>query len=381
MIYTIIRKEIQVLLKEKGTFFWLFVLPILFILMFASIFGNMASTFTINYYDADQTASSKALLSLLKEIPGFELNNDSTSPLETQIQKIKDGKTSSLIVIPKGYGTLQDDKKQTQLQLYRDATADTEVAPILAVLRNISSEFQDYKMKAILLEAGKSEAEISEMMLPPLTIAEIKENAAKNDAITQYVPGYTTMFVFFIIITMVRNFIKDKESGMLARLRSTPMKPYQYLIGMWVPNILVVIIQCTVLLTFGKLVYNLNLGDLLAIATIIIGLAICATGIGLALSMLVRSENQGTAFTQIITLGGAIIGGLWFPFDFMPKFAQTVGKLSPQYWAQHGFQDVMVRGAHLSDIVMTLGVLLAYGVIGLLIASLRFKRFLHASMS
>jgi ABC-2 type transport system permease protein len=185
MIYTIIRKEIQVLLKEKGTFFWLFVLPILFILMFASIFGNMASTFTINYYDADQTASSKALLSLIKEIPGFELNNDSTSPLETQIQKIKDGKTSSLIVIPKGYGTLQDDKKQTQLQLYRDATADTEAAPILAVLRNISSEFQDYKMKAILLEAGKSEAEISEMMLPPLTIAEIKENAAKNDAITQ----------------------------------------------------------------------------------------------------------------------------------------------------------------------------------------------------
>lgn len=56
--------------------------------------------------------------------------------------------------------------------------------------------------------------------------------------------------------------------------------------------------------------------------------------IGLALSMLVRSENQGTAFTQIIALGGAIIGGLWFPFEFMPKLAQTVGKLSPQYWAQ-----------------------------------------------
>jgi len=158
-------------------------------------------------------------------------------------------------------------------------------------------------------------------------------------------------------------------------------KPYQYLIGMWVPNILVVIIQCTVLLAFGKLVYNLNLGDLLAIAAIIIGLAICATGIGLALSMLVRSENQGTAFTQIITLGGAVIGGLWFPFDFMPKLAQTAGKLSPQYWAQHGFQDVMVRGAHLSDIGMTLIVLFTYGIIGLLIACLRFKRFLYASMS
>jgi ABC-2 type transport system permease protein len=379
MIKTIVRKEIQVLLKEKGTFFWLFLLPILFILMFASIFSNAASSITVNYYDADQTAQSKDLVGILKKIPGFELKTDSSLPIEEQIQKIKDGKTSSLLVIPSGYGALQADKKQVQLQLYRDATADTEVAPILAVLHNVSSEFREGKLLGSLLAAGKNEAQITEMLLPPVTITEIKENATKMDAITQYVPGYTTMFVFFIIITMVRNFIKDKDSGMLARLRSTPMKPYHYLVGMWVPNILVVMIQCTVLLTFGKLVYNLHLGDISAIAAIVIGLAICSTGFGLALSMLVRSENQGTAFTQIITMGGAIIGGLWFPYDFMPAFAQAAGKFSPQYWAQHGFQDVMVRGAHISDIWMTLVVLLSFGVVGLLVASLRFKRFLHSA--
>jgi ABC-2 type transport system permease protein len=379
MIKTIVRKEIQVLLKEKGTFFWLFLLPILFILMFASIFSNAASSIPVNYYDTDQTAQSKDLIGILQKIPGFELKTDSSLPIEEQIQKIKDGKTSSLLIIPSGYGALQADKKQVQLQLYRDATADTEVAPILAVLHNVSSEFREGKLHGSLIASGKNEAEITEMLLPPVTITEIKENATKMDAITQYVPGYTTMFVFFIIITMVRNFLKDKDSGMLARLRSTPMKPYHYLVGMWVPNILVVMIQCTVLLTFGKLVYNLHLGDMLAIAAIVIGLAVCSTGIGLALSMLVRSENQGTAFTQIITMGGAIIGGLWFPYDFMPAFAQAAGKFSPQYWAQHGFQDVMVRGAHISDIWMTFVVLLSFGAVGLLVASLRFKRFLHSA--
>jgi ABC-2 type transport system permease protein len=379
MIYNIIRKEIQVLLKDKGTFFWLFLLPILFILMFASIFGNSFNSITVNYYDADQTAPSKALLATLKNIPGFELKTDASIPLEEQIQKIKDGKSTSLLVIPSGYGALQAEHKQTQLQLYRDSTADTAVAPILSVLRNVSSEFREGKLKASLIASGNNETEVSELLLPPLTISEIKENAAKMDSITQYVPGYTTMFVFFIIITMVRSFIKDKDSGMLARLRSTPMKPYQYLIGMWVPNILVVTIQSTVLLSFGRIVYNLHLGDLFAISAIVLGLAICSTGIGLALSMLVRSENQGTAFTQIITMGGAIIGGLWFPYEFMPAFAQAAGKFSPQYWAQRGFQDVMVRGAHLSDIWMTLVVLLTFGAVGLLIASLRFKRFLHSA--
>jgi ABC-2 type transport system permease protein len=381
MIYTIIRKEIQVLLKEKGTFFWLFLLPILFILMFASIFGNSFNSITVNYYDADQSAQSEALLVTLKSIPGFELKTDKNIPVAQQIQKIKDGKSTSLLVIPHGFGALQADQKQAQLQLYRDSTADTAVAPILSVLRNVSSEFREGKLKAILIANGMTESAISAILLPPLAISEIKENAAQMDSITQYVPGYTTMFVFFIIISMVRSFIKDKDSGMLARLRSTPMKPYQYLIGMWVPHILVVTIQSTVLLSFGRIVYNLHLGDLWAISAIIIGLAICSTGLGLALSMLVRSENQGTAFTQIITMGGAIIGGLWFPYEFMPAFAQAAGKFSPQYWAQRGFQDVMVRGAHLSDIWMTLLVLLLFGAGGLLVASLRFKRFLHSSAS
>jgi ABC-2 type transport system permease protein len=379
MIKSIIRKELQVLVKEKGTFFWLFLLPILFIMMFASIFGNMSSKLTIQYYDADHTAESTAYVNVLKKIQGIELKTDTETSIEVQIQQIKDGKNTSLLVIPKGYSDLQKNNQQAVLQFYRDSTADTAVAPILAVLSNVSNGFRENKLQSGLLAAGKNQSEVTQLLLPPLTVKQNMENAAKTDAVTQYVPGYTVMFVFFILITMVRTFIKDKESGMLARLRSTPLKPYQYLIGMWIPNILVVVIQCATLLTFGKVVYNLQLGDMSAIAAIVIGLAICATGIGLALSMLVKSENQGTAFTQIITMGGAVVGGLWFPYEMMPAFAQAIGKLSPQHWAQKGFQDVMVRSAHISDIWLTLAVLVAYGVIGLLIASLRFKSFLHSS--
>lgn len=40
MITSFTRKEIQLLLKEKGTFFWLILMPIIFIVVFASVFGN-----------------------------------------------------------------------------------------------------------------------------------------------------------------------------------------------------------------------------------------------------------------------------------------------------------------------------------------------------
>ncbi|MNI93797.1 ABC-2 family transporter protein [compost metagenome] len=72
------------------------------------------------------------------------------------------------------------------------------------------------------------------------------------------------------------------------------------------------------------------------------------------------------------------MAGLWFPFEIMPDFAQTVGKFSPQYWAQHGFQDIMIRGMHTADVWMSIVVLLTYGAVGLLVASLRYKGFLRS---
>lgn len=377
MILNIIRKEIQLLLREKGTFFWLIILPIIFIVMFASIFGNQKDTLTIRYYDADKSESSQQFITGLKAMKGFDLVTDTETPIADQIENIKQGKSTSLLVIPQGFGqTMQAGTKPADLEFYRDAAADTAVAPVITALQNVAYGYREVKLQNVLQASGKSEEEVKATLAAPFDIQDKKESSSSVNAISQYVPGYTVMFVFFILITMVRRFIKDKESGMVARLRSTAMKPIHYLIGMWIPNLLVVLIQCAVLLLFGNIVYDMSFGDPLAIALIVICLSICATGIGLVLSMLARSENQGVGVTQIVTMGGAVLGGLWFPYDFMPKFAQVIGNFTPQHWAQQAFQDVLVRGQHIADIWLALVILLAIGAAGVLIAMTRFKRFM-----
>ncbi len=249
------------------------------------------------------------------------------------------------------------------------------MAPIVAMLNSVAAQYKEGNLRAILKSLGNNDQEIAGMMQPPLQVKDIRENAVKLSTVTQVVPGYTVMFVFFIMITMVRNFMRDRDSGMVSRLRGTPMKSHHYLIGMWVPNILVVIVQCTVLLLFGKLVYGLNLGDVAAVALIILSLAVCCTGIGLMLAMLVGGENQGIAFVQIITMGGAITGGLWFPYDFLPKAVQAVGRFTPQYWAQNGLQDIMIRGGHIGSVWINALILIAIGLAGFAVARLRFNQF------
>ena len=375
---TILRKEIQTILKEKGTFIWLIAMPIVFIVLFASILGSASnSTLTIHYLDQDNTASSRAFIQNIDGIKGFAAKTDTETSVEDQIQKVKDGKLSCLIVIPKGFeDAVHAGTQQTNLEFYRTSVTDQVVESSKAILQNIANQYRENKLKIALTELTNSGSKVEQLMAAPVNLKEVSEDAANYNMITQVVPGYTVMFVFFIMITMTRNFIKEKESGMLSRLRSTPMKPMDYLAGMWASNVIIVLVQCTILLGFGHMVYNLNLGDMSAVIALVISLAICVTGIGLALSFLVSSENQGVAYTQIITMGGAILGGLWFPFELLPSFAQTVGHCIPQYWAQHGLLDIMLRNAHIGDLWQNIAVLLAFGAVGLTVALLRFKRFI-----
>ncbi len=374
---TILRKELQILLKERGTFFWLILLPLFFIILFASIFGNMGSSvLNINYIDLDHSSGSKAFIADINRSKAFKAVTDTEKTLGEQKKKVRDGKLSSLLIIPKGYEANRASNRQTKIELYRTSVSDETVESAKAFLQNLVNGYREGQIRSDFSAKGLSKIEIDEILTPPIAIVEKSAGSTAINAVTQYVPGYTVMFVFFIIISMIRAFLKERDSGMLARLRSTPMKPLEYLIGMWLSYILAVLIQCAVLLGFGRFVYNMSMGDLSAIIPVVLSLAICVTGIGLALSFFVGSENQGVAFTQLIAMGGAVVSGLWFPFDYLPAFAQNIGHFMPQYWAQKALIDIMVRGAHLDNVLPNIAVLLVYGALGVFVASLRFKRYI-----
>src|SRR5690625_3710799 len=163
--------------------------------------------------------------------------------------------------------------------------------------------------------------------------------SVRDQVISSIIPGYIVMFIFFIMITMVETFIKDLNSGMTARLASTPLSPYLYLLGKWIPYIYIVLTQIIVLFAFGKLVYNIPLGQPLLLLALSLSLTFTVTGLGLALALLVKTFNMGLAITQVFALGGAILSGLWMPIDMMPNFIQGISRFLPQYWAHQVLQD------------------------------------------
>ncbi|MEN2467695.1 ABC transporter permease [Ornithinibacillus sp. FSL M8-0202] len=198
------------------------------------------------------------------------------------------------------------------------------------------------------------------------------EEVESKQVIISIVPGYTVMFVFFIMISMTESFIKDRNMGMIARISSTPLSPYLYLLGKWIPYMYIVSIQIAILLLFGKLVYDVPLEQPVQLSILAIALTFMVTGLGLLLAVVVKTNNMGIALTQVIALGGALLGGLWVPVDMMPDFLQILSRFLPQYWAHQAFQDAMTGTLQIGEFIQASLILVGVGIVGFVIAILCF---------
>lgn len=202
------------------------------------------------------------------------------------------------------------------------------------------------------------------------------DETVQKEVITSIVPGYVVMFVFFIMISMVSTFIKDRDHGIVARLASTSLPPFLYLFGKWIPYMYVVLIQIFILILFGKLVYNIPLGQPLLLVALSILLTYTVTGLGLALSLFSKTENMGLAITQVVSLGGAMLAGLWIPYDMLPNILQMISKFLPQYWAHQAFQEAMTGTLAYIDFFQVIGILFGFGCAGFILALLQYPKFL-----
>ena len=62
-----------------------------------------------------------------------------------------------------------------------------------------------------------------------------------------------------------------------------------------------------------------------------------------------------------------------FPRSIMPEAMQTIGFIAPQSWALTAYQDVLVRGFGIADILQETLILAAYGAVFLTISIFRFR--------
>jgi len=188
------------------------------------------------------------------------------------------------------------------------------------------------------------------------------------------VPGYTITFMFFIAASIATSVLAERDGGTLRRVLCAPVRHGDVLVSKVVPYYVINLLQAGLIFGLARLVFGMSLGDQpWVLAVISAALALAATGTGLILASLVRTQGQVNGVVPLVSLTMAALGGCLVPLQLMPRTMQTLSLFTPHGWALRAYQDVLVRGYGLQEVTTAVAVLAAFGVAAVAIGIRLFR--------
>ncbi len=179
----------------------------------------------------------------------------------------------------------------------------------------------------------------------PLPASESPQAVAQNRADVIYqalIPQFTVAFVFFLLTVMARSFLYEKQQGTLRRLRLAPVRPTSLLIGKTIPFFVISVLQTALLFLAGRLLFDMTWGPKpWALILVILCTSMAATGLGLLVATIVRTDSQVSWVGNAIVLTTAGISGCFMPREWMPPLMQEISKVTPHAWALMGFSQLL----------------------------------------
>ncbi len=179
----------------------------------------------------------------------------------------------------------------------------------------------------------------------------------------------STAFAGLAISMVIR-----RESGVLKRIRSTPLPAGAYLAAVLASTFVTFLIEAVLLIVLGRLLFSVHLPTrpFSLLVVLLIGAASFAA-LGLGLTSLVRTAEGSSAVVNAVYLPMAIISGTFFTPKEYPGFLRAIADILPLTYFTKITRDVMVRHHHLWSEMGSVAIVLVWGAIGLAAAIRGFR--------
>ena len=402
-------KDILILLKDRGQIITLFVLPIIFVIalsaaMSASTSGQPSINVPVVNLDAGGEVSN-ALIELLNSGRGLKTEDYDEALVETALQEKK---INLALYIPAGFTADIQAGQVSQLRLVRGPGAsDSEIATVRLVVEGVAADLSlQTQLLAGLSQMGamsadapaeaqaftteriqtQAKSQYERAKTDPLLAVETKAPDAitrgreKFDPSSFSMAGFAILFAFLGAQMTASSIYEEKKLGTFRRLQASPLSRSEVLIGKMVPNFVVALLQVALVFAFGMLLLpvmklgNPSLGrDPLALVLVTVMVALCSTGLGVLIAALARTESQVGGITSVVLWLAGMVGGAFIPAFLLGSFLNTIGKVVPHYWALQAYNDLMVRGQGLVDLLPELGILAGFTALFFAVGLLKFR--------
>jgi ABC-type multidrug transport system permease subunit len=205
------------------------------------------------------------------------------------------------------------------------------------------------------------------------TVVEPSDDVPDNAGFAQSVPGMGTMYVMFTVLAGANLLLQERKTWTLQRLVTMPISRMQLFAGKMLGRFSMGMIQYFVAFAFG-LSLGVDFGNSpLGVFLLMGSFALCMAAITMLLATLVETEQQAAGIATFFVLTTAPLGGAWWPLEIVPDFMQTLALFTPIGWAMRGFNELAFYGGTLTDILPSVGVLLAATAVIFSVSVMRYE--------
>jgi ABC-2 type transport system permease protein len=165
-----------------------------------------------------------------------------------------------------------------------------------------------------------------------------------------------------------------RESGILKRLRSTPLPPATYVVALLASTLIVFALQTIALFLLGRALYGTPFPSAVGslVATVVIGAAAFAA-LGTATASAIRSAEGSSAVVNFILLPMAFLSGAFGPTRGYPAVLRAIGDVLPLKYFVKLVDAVYLHGNGFWTQPGALAVLAGWGVAGLVFTIFKFR--------
>jgi ABC-2 type transport system permease protein len=161
------------------------------------------------------------------------------------------------------------------------------------------------------------------------------------------VPGLVSIILIMIgaLLTSI-SVAREKETGTLEQILTTPAAPYQIIIGKVIPYMGIAALDAVLVLAIGRFVFGVPMnGSWLVLMGYSILYLIIALSLGVLVSTISRTQQVAMAFALMITmLPTMILSGFIFPISSMPLVLQGISHLIPATYYLRIIRGIMLKG-------------------------------------
>ncbi len=324
-LWAVIRKELQHILRDRGTFILVLVTPTLVLLLMTYSLAVKIQHVPIALLDYDQSATSREFIHQITAGDDLDLYQNATSMAEIEDLLVKGRIKSAIIIGPKFSEDLLA-MRGLSLQIIIDGT-EPETG-------GFAVDHIGWRAEAFANDILADQILVNGISLDSLEPIDLRIRSWYNPGLeprVDIVPGLLSIVLGFPAFSVALTLAREHEHSTMEQLLATPVRRIELLLGKMIPYILAglvnVIVIPVIAMAWFNVPFNGNFLEFLLLSAVFL---FAELSMGMVIGVFMKSQSAALALSFLVVLfPGFFLTGIFFPIASLPEMARMESMFLP----------------------------------------------------